>query len=621
MFGSILKIGECVREQSGEFLPIEERLKEGLGAKIIFDLDSHLLDCEIFECKGEKAKEKAREFLWIGNPRGNVPQLRLTTNSLEYILNSKRGHKWCIGSMIKYIEDANLLTDEDIKSLYQYLSEIRKVFFTGEKDLTSEFEEVCNKKDISIGLKEITLYTISVRKSGRLIDLTKELGYRKIIQYILRYEKTRKYPMKYGRCHICSKEDKVLVNPDYPKGTILGIYVIDKAGFLSNISRSEDSLLRTHAICINCKENLTLGINYINNNLSTRVGDLNAWIVPTFIGREMDINTIDCCRRAFEVAKYGGLRLVKEVEEYIEKRFSRIGTIPVINIIFGRSQQSQFIFHGLIQDVPLMRLVEIGKKAVELTYIAKYFAEDSDRWSIGFETISGIFPLSKVSGEVKVKPLIELFDAMLRNTFYPKEYILERALLYVRVHRFGSHGKYNIREVAGEERDEKICRGLLLYNSLLKFLMELEVVYVEKRVELLALEGVDKSIAGFCNEQGYTDWQIGLFLLGLLVGKIGTEQFKKGDKKKSILDKIDFDGMSAEKVKWLTNIVLEGLRNYRILEHNETIYSQAKKLIDKTINYLKDPVDNTFYILSGYAYATLHAIVGVGGERYEWGSE
>ena len=244
-----------------------------------------------------------------------------------------------------------------------------------------------------------------------------------------------------------------------------------------------------------------------------------------------------------------------------------------------------------------------------------YLADGVKRWFIGFKEISNVFPLTKVNGDVRGKPLIELFNAMLSGTYYPREHILERALLYVRIHRFGNYGGYNILEVNKEGREKEICRGLLLYNLLLSLLVELGVIEMERLREPLVLEGVDKDIEDFCRDQGYSEWQTGLFLLGVLIGKIGFEQYRKGDKKKSILDKIDFDGMSLEKVKWLTNVVVEGLRNYRILEFNEAIYAQAKRLIDKNIDRLKNSLDNTFYVLSGYAYSTYRAIMG--GGKYE----
>lgn len=612
MFESILKIGERLKEQGMGDIPIEQ-VREGYGAKIVFNMDNHTLDCELFECKGDMAEEKAKEFLWIGNPRGNTPHLRLTTNNPKYLLDPEEKHKWSIGSILKYVEERGLLSDKEMEKLYRYLRDLRDSFFTGKENLIPKFEEVCSKKGVK--LKEITLCTISIEKGEKIIDLAKEPGYLKLLRHIIRYEKTPKYPLRYGKCHICNREGEVLINPDYPKGTFLGIYVIDKAGFLSGVSKSEDSLLKTHAICFECREKLMLGMNFINKHLSVKVGDLNAWIVPTLLSEKTDFDIIAYCKNLFEVANsYNGFEKLREIEEKLSIVSSRLGIFPyIVNIIFGQSQQSQFIFQGLIPDVPVTRFVEIsnvsGKLARKMARYFPYFANGVEQWFIGFEKISRIFPLTRVGG----KYLIELFNAILTGAYYPKEHIIERALLYVRIHRFGNYGGYNVREVDREKREEEICKGLLLYNLLLNLLVELRIIDVERWGGYLALEGIDKNIADFCNEQGYSDWQIGLFLLGVLVGRIGVEQFKKGDRKKSILDKIDFDGMAPEKIKWLTNVVLEGLRNYRILEFNEAIYAQAKKLIDKNINNLKNPLDNTFYVLSGYAYSTLRAITG-GGE-------
>jgi CRISPR-associated protein Csh1 len=619
MLESILKVGKILKAQGEENIPIE-RVKEGYGVKIIFNLDDLTLDCEPFECKGNKAEEKAKEFMWIGNPRGNSPQLRLTTNNPNYLLkiDEKKVYKWGIGAILKYIEEWKLSSDEEVKRLYQYLKELKEAFFTDNKDLTQKFNDVCNKKGIN--MKEITLCTISLEKRGTLIDLAKEPGYRKLLYHIIRYEKTSKYPLKYGKCHVCGDEGRVLTNPDYPKGTLLGIYVIDKIGFLSGVSNTEFSLLKTHTVCLDCKEELALGMNYINKYLSVKMGDLNAWIIPTLLSSEVNFDIITYCKDAFEVANsHSGFEKIGEVEEKINRLFERLGIFSyIVNIIFGRPQHFQFIFHGLISDIPITRFIEIGRISEKLARkMDKYFplANGVEQWFIGFKEVGSIFPLTKVGGNIRGKPLIELFNAMLGGIYYPREHILERALLYVRIHRFGNYGGYNIREVNRERREWEICRGLLLYNLLLNLLVELGVIEMEKLKGHLVLEGVDKDIVDFCNEQGYSDWQTGLFLLGVLIGRVGIEQFKRHDKKKSILDKIDFDGMSLEKVKWLANVMLESLRNYRILEFNETIYAQAKRLIDKNLDALKNPLDNTFYVLSGYAYSTFCAIIG--GREYE----
>lgn len=95
-----------------------------------------------------------------------------------------------------------------------------------------------------------------------------------------------------------------------------------------------------------------------------------------------------------------------------------------------------------------------------------------------------------------------------------------------------------------------------------------------------------------------------LFLLGYLVGEIGNAQSATGHKKKPILDKINFQGMGADKLRRLANDVLEKLRQYDRLQYNENIYSVLKSLMDNNMGkwYLSNQ-ENVFYVLSGYAFS------------------
>jgi len=631
MLRSILKIGEIQKVQGAEF-PIEQAKltvrqdgrEKGYGVKIIFDLDDRTLDFEHFEYGGkEAAKKKAEEFLLIGNPRGNPPQLRLTTDDINYLLNPGRGHKWGIGAILKYIEENGLSSDNEIKELYQYLEEVKRVFFANNEDLTPSFSANIAKKKIK--MKQIALYTVSIKKRGATIDLAKEPGYRKLLHHVLYKvsEKALEDRIGYGVCHVCGNKGNVLINPDYPKGTFLGIYVTDKIGFLSNVEKTESSLLRTHVICSDCREKLILGMNYIDQNLSFNVGDLGIWIIPTIPGRVVTPKPIDArkiidaCKKAFEMVRSRkgfkeNFEEIKEIEKKLDIHFKALGLRSyILNIVFGRAQQSRFIFHGLIQDTPVTRFIEIGEASEEIAEKMDRLLPSERGWSLGFDDICNIFPLIRSWNEQERryitvwKPLIELFDAMISGTYYPREHIVKRAMLYARMHRFGNYGGYNIREVNEKNREEEMCRGLLLYNSLLRLLAKLGVIWVEMPKGSLELEGVDEDIVAFCNEQGYFDWQAGLFLLGVLIGKIGLKQYKDSGRK-TILNKINFNGMSLEKIKWLAIAVLESLKNYKLLdEPNEVIYTQAKRLIDKNLDSLKNSLDNVFYVISGYSYVSL----------------
>jgi CRISPR-associated protein Csh1 len=126
-----------------------------------------------------------------------------------------------------------------------------------------------------------------------------------------------------------------------------------------------------------------------------------------------------------------------------------------------------------------------------------------------------------------------------------------------------------------------------------------------------------RKIGEWFREMGYSGLQQGLSLLGYLVGEVGKAQYDKRDEKIPILEKIDFNGMKAEKVMRLCNQILKSLRDYRLLnESNQRIYCYAKKLLERHLNELHvNPVENTFYLLSGYAFNTyIHLSRGGSGD-------
>jgi CRISPR-associated protein Csh1 len=287
-----------------------------------------------------------------------------------------------------------------------------------------------------------------------------------------------------------------------------------------------------------------------------------------------------------------------------------------INLLFGHKgkQSSQFVYQKMIQNVPVIRLLQIAVNASELEKsMAQLFNEEVKKWSIKVNDVYQIFPKR---GE-EWKSFVELFSSMLNGTRYSRERVVKKALLYAKILRYRTETVYELKKVSDDRRREELmCRGLLKYAIFLKLLENIGVIKMNANEMLRSISGIEEDIKRFIEMQGFQEWQAGLFLLGTLLGNIGVEQYKKGDKKKSILDKVNFDGCSTEKVKYLANVALEGLKNYRILAHTEGTYAIMKEILDRNLDKLTNPVDNTYYILSGYAFITLRVITS-GGERHE----
>lgn len=120
-------------------------------------------------------------------------------------------------------------------------------------------------------------------------------------------------------------------------------------------------------------------------------------------------------------------------------------------------------------------------------------------------------------------------------------------------------------------------------------------------------EVLDDTLRAYLQELGLDPSKKALFLLGYLIGQIAStrEQLESG---KPILNKVNFQGMDQGKVIRLANEVYEKLRQYKIADYNEAAYAVMKTLLDRYHAALGSPQENTYWLLSGYAYATWQAI-------------
>ena len=615
MLDALREIGEALLS-SGEFeFPIERIKGRGtLLARVIFDLDNGRLDCD---CSIKCDAVRAKEFLWIGNAVGQKPQIVLTTDNPKYLLDPSKPGKWAIGCIISEISGRGF-ADEDIRNLQRVLREIEEKFFSDKKH-AYDLEAVLAQKGYR--LKEIALYTACVRKNGRIIELIREPGYRKFLRFMWYEAGSEEYPTLLGKCHVCGEDKKVLTNPSYPEGTLLCIYNVDKTGFMPGLSRKPENMLKTHVVCPDCKEKLMLGLRFVEQNLAATIGEaspvkLKVFLIPKIVGVKLSYNDLlsiaQKIRSAFNVAKaYKGLEEVEGLlDGFMEMSLGGSPSIYFLNLLFGFRKSSHFSFQFLIQDVPVMRLLELARLSSKISEVAaKIFHEGIERWSIGFENIFSIFPLKTTRDVIDWKPLVELFNSMLTNTAYPEENIISKAVLFARINRYGVYEGYNIKPPEKGGGELQLCRGLFKYSLLIKLLREVGVVEMRLESKADSFKIPDEDIEAFFSAMGYAEWQKALFLLGALVGRIGIEQYNKGDEKKAVLNKINFEGMSSDRVKLLANYTLEGLRNYRALNaFNEAIYAYMKMMLDRNLEALRNPIDNVFYILSGYAYATLQAI-------------
>lgn len=599
MIDSIARLGQLyLKEERKAIFNIEEKgidkYKEPKIIKLILDLDKSKIETEPIKA----TKEYIKDYLWIGEVVGSYPQIKLVLTSKK--LGEWEGLKKTFDNIKEKIEELKLNKDEEIKKLYDCLVKLTKSF---NEDIFRKAEDDIKKYN------EVFLYTISLRENDKETELAKTEGYIKFLEHIILYgleAETKKF-----RCYVCGEFREVLVDPAFPGGSILKIYNVDRKNFLSNVSNYEENLLRTFAICLDCKKNLVAGWNYIQKFFNTRIGDLTVYLIPSIYGGDESELKLDEIKNFFNevfgiVKSYVSIENVEKFfKDYYEFRIVRF-----LNIIFGKRELQRFKCYYYIQDVPVMRFVELGKYFCDQNEKMYNIFNKDDNFKLSLEYIYEIYPVRvpkrRDESIHEMKSIMDLYNSLFKKLPFSRNELYRRALLLTKIYMYETGEVYNIKKIVSEK---EFCEKFISYNILIKVLYEGESIMSDDFMKELEFDKDLYEYYKFFQEYNYNGSNAALFLLGVLIGKIGSEQYKKGDEKKAVLNKINVEGMSAERILMLSNYIIEGLRNYRILNYeNEKIYGIAKKLLDRYISTLQNPNENVFYLLSGYAYITLKII-------------
>ncbi|RKX93606.1 MAG: hypothetical protein DRP84_08190 [Spirochaetes bacterium] len=463
---------------------------------------------------------------------------------------------------------------------------------------------------------DISVYTIKI--NDQPVCQTKE--YRDMIYYEkidclfdANHSNYKKNLTPNGICSICGKEGITTSNATNLE---FKFYMTDKLGFSSNL---DGRFTRNYNICKECYQYLMIAENFIDNNLKTKIGSLNAYIIPHFIFK---INNLD----------------IKEFSTYINSSTSSISNIEslekfqtelerfrkyeakknnfIINYLFYHSPpgSSEFKILKLIKDVPPSRLDFIRRKEEEISNLVDDCYDNNRNLKIDLDGIWSCIPIKEDNGNYfGFSKYLDIIDAIFSDRQVDYNFLVNQFIEVIRIIKFERKG-YNI--WIGQDLTNKILQlnFLLLFFKKLNLLGGWNMDEISNESMDKIQDMIPKDILDYWNdiEIYENDCRKALFLLGYLIGEIGTAQSTTGHKKKPILNKINFQGMGIEKLERLTNDILEKLRQNKsregktLLEYktNEDIYSALKLLMDvKRKEWRLSNQENVFYVLSGYAFS------------------
>lgn len=603
------------------------------------------ISSEPVNCKGTNG-DSGNAYLWVGNFKGNKPQINITSDRLDNILTKT------LSSMLKY-KIGGTEFEKDIKNvLNEFFSEkefvdknksqvkyyIRSEGFAfhdenleRQKEIENKLISVNTKTEIDKQIKklikemtknifssvklnpnEVALYTVKI--NNKLIcqaEEYKNLIFDAKIENLFRGGGDYKKNLQSGVCSICGDVRTTTSNATNLR---FKFYMTDKLGFSSGL---DGKFTKNYNICKGCYQYLMIAENFIESDLNTRIGGLNVYIIPHFIFKVDDWDVKEFSRVIKSTTNsIANLHALEEFQDELEQ-FREYGNNFVTNYLFYHrpAGSSEFKILKLIQDVPPSRLDFIAEKEGAISGLVDDNYGGNINLKIDLNRIWFCTPI-KVGKQADKRSgysrYLSIIDSIFSDKRIDYDFLISQFVEVMQIIKFGRNG-YNIRI------NEDFTNKILQMNFLLLFYDKLGIIGGLK-MDNVSDMNIDE-MGGMVPKEILDHWndidiyrddkqKTALFLLGYLIGEIGSAQSGTGHKNKPILNKINFQGMGAEKLIRLTNDILEKLRQNKsvggktLLEYNESTYSALKLLLDNNIaKWNLSNQEGVFYTLSGYAFS------------------
>ncbi|MBD3375178.1 hypothetical protein GF406_09095, partial [candidate division KSB1 bacterium] len=184
-----------------------------------------------------------------------------------------------------------------------------------------------------------------------------------------------------------------------------------------------------------------------------------------------------------------------------------------------------------------------------------------------------------------------------------KSQLLTYYIELAHMHRFESYKLYQI----GTQQNPEwaLMSDTLKWNLFLLFLYKLDLLGGNK-MESSSTIWVPERLDPVFKELGYSPAQQGLALLGYVLESAAYAQYKEGLKNKPVLGKLNYQGMTHEKVIRLFNDLYEKINQYRKhIGYAERFLASGQQLYLSDTGQTLSAHERVFYILSGYSFHLL----------------
>lgn len=652
MIGDSIPLGD-----KAEFVSLVKNIKKVKKDEepyIVF-LVIDLLEEELyFKVDNRLTEDSKYDYYYFGNNSGSSMQYYLTreTKSLKYLLSSTfndlflqlKKHNMQGGKLAEILikmQDKNLIILGDKKGegrlAFDKFSLVKKgkvdnIELDDNKNIMVDGKKYNPEKFIRLFIEDenkknkfVLVVPKVVLESGKEIVLSQHPEYLNLvkIENNLGSSNNKESSKKDIVCHIC-KQRKPDVSSSYSKKfSRIGINKI----FTTTTKNAaplfkENNYDISYSMCGDCYQKLLIGEKIILKQFRSKIAGEDAFIIPEGMLQKFDYKFLNQLKSDVDLAfKNNDARAwLKNIEN--EEVLSDVKNYA-INFIIYRTDGKSVTVLETIEDVPVIRFERVMEALSDYTQRLK---PHTDNISIG--TIYRLIPVKvdKKRNQIDIGRVLSLYKAILSgekiNPNVLFDYVteaLEKGLRQLSKSKIDNYYNMGITRFKKGHEDFFIRRIVYGYIVLFKVCQELGVL--EKEIFKESKEGkailndfktgvtdVDKTITDIeehLENQGFDNKARALFYLGVLINRVAMAQYQKEHKKKPILKKIQFQGMSKKDIYYLYADVVEKLIQYERMNLSNEAYIRRFHDYFESLNddkSFRNEKANVFYIMAGYSY-------------------
>lgn len=345
------------------------------------------------------------------------------------------------------------------------------------------------------------------------------------------------------------------------------------------------------------------------NGLRIKIANVDHVIIPQF--SENDDLDIDLAINEIRI-KSDLLFNFQKASLFIKNMEDETSSIYWLNFLAYESDGNFFKSTENIKDVSSYHFKKIVKifsevhsefkayKFIDWENITKEFGELNH---FNFHSAYSLIPIRK--DKEKKNKALALFKTIFENRPVNKQILFKYFCELMLCHYYGRYNSYtNIPKSSKDYFSKTTHDSVFKYFAFIQILNKLKLIDMNEVTNQTSDEKANKydlAIQDFFQKMQLNQHQKAMFYLGRMLNAV--EYIQKG-KKKTVIEKVNFNGMDRDDIKRLRNSLIEKAKQYSSI--NKVIFVDSKfgELFDYNNwnnNHL-DPHETVFFLLTGYSF-------------------